>query len=173
MKKKLICIFVSLFLFFGFGFAQTMTRFGVVDTARVYSTYFRDSAAVRNYEQKKADFQKRINEKTEELKTLNQKLIDLKEKGDEAGALKVESEITKKADYLAEYANAKNTELESIKRRIEKSDSFYSSLYDVIGRIAESEGYSMILSLQQANSILWYSPSVDITDKVINGLSSR
>ena len=100
-------------------------------------------------------------------------LIDLKEKGDEAGALKVESEITKKADYLAEFANAKNTELESIKRRIEKSDSFYSSLYDVIGRIAESEGYSMILSLQQANSILWYSPSVDITDKVINGLSSR
>ena len=173
MKKKLICIFVSLFLFLGFGFAQTMTRFGVVDTARVYSTYFRDSAAVRNYEQKKADFQKRINEKTEELKTLNQKLIDLKEKGDEAGALKVESEITKKADYLAEFANAKNTELESIKRRNEKSDSFYSSLYDVIGRIAESEGYSMILSLQQANSILWYSPSVDITDKVINGLSSR
>jgi outer membrane protein len=87
--------------------------------------------------------------------------------------MKIEAEITKKADYLAEFANAKNTELESIKRRIEKSDSFYSSLYDVIGRIAESEGYSMILSLQQANSILWYSPSVDITDKVISGLSSR
>ena len=173
MKKKLICILVSAFVFLGFSFAQTMTRFGVVDTARVYSTYFRDSAAVRNYEQKKAEFQKRINEKTEELKTLNQKLIDLKEKGDDAAAMKIEAEITKKADYLAEFANAKNTELESIKRRIEKSDSFYSSLYDVIGRIAESEGYSMILSLQQANSILWYSPSVDITDKVISGLSSR
>ncbi|MEE0878254.1 MAG: OmpH family outer membrane protein [Treponemataceae bacterium] len=173
MNKKLICVLVCLFVFLGVSFAQTMTRFGVVDTARVYSTYFRDSAAVRNYEQKKAEFQKKINEKTEELKTLNQKMIDLKEKGDEAGALKVEAEITKKADYLSEFANTKNTELESIKRRIEKSDSFYSSLYDVIGRIAESEGYSMILSLQQANSILWYSPSVDITDKVISGLSSR
>ena len=173
MNKKLICVLVCLFVFLGVSFAQTMTRFGVVDTARVYSTYFRDSAAVRNYEQKKAEFQKKINEKTEELKTLNQKMIDLKEKGDEAGVLKLEAEITKKADYLSEFANAKNTELESIKRRIEKSDSFYSSLYDVIGRIAESEGYSMILSLQQANSILWYSPSVDITDKVISGLSSR
>lgn len=173
MNKKLICVLVCLFVFLGVSFAQTMTRFGVVDTARVYSTYFRDSAAVRNYEQKKAEFQKKINEKTEELKTLNQKMIDLKEKGDEAGAFKVEAEITKKADYLSEFANTKNTELESIKRRIEKSDSFYSSLYDVIGRIAESEGYSMILSLQQANSILWYSPSVDITDKVISGLSSR
>ena len=28
----------------------------------------------------------------------------------------------------------------------------------------------MILSLQQANAILWYSPSVDITDEVINEL---
>ena len=70
MKKKLICILVCAFVFLGFSFAQTMTRFGVVDTARVYSTYFRDSAAVRNYEQKKAEFQKRINEKTEELKTI-------------------------------------------------------------------------------------------------------
>ena len=66
---------------------------------------------------------KESKEKTEELKTLNQKMIDLKEKGDEAGALKVEAEITKKADYLSEFANTKNTELESIKRRIEKSDS--------------------------------------------------
>ena len=77
MNKKFICILVCLFVFLGVSFAQTMTRFGVVDTARVYSTYFRDSAAVRNYEQKKAEFQKKINEKTEELKTLNQKMIDL------------------------------------------------------------------------------------------------
>ena len=173
MKKWICIIAFSLLVCCSIFAQQDMTRVGVIDTARVYQTYFRDSAAVRNYEQKKAEFQKKINEKTEELKTLNQKMIDLKEKGDEAGALKVEAEITKKADYLSEFANTKNTELESIKRRIEKSDSFYSSLYDVIGRIAESEGYSMILSLQQANSILWYSPSVDITDKVISGLSSR
>ncbi|MCR4789731.1 MAG: OmpH family outer membrane protein [Treponemataceae bacterium] len=52
------------------------------------------------------------------------------------------------------------------------SDTFYSRLYDILGRIAEAEGYSMILSLQQANTILWYSPSVDITDKVIKSLTS-
>jgi outer membrane protein len=32
--------------------------------------------------------------------------------------------------------------------------------------VAESEGYSMVLSKEGAG-ILWYSPSVDITNKVI------
>lgn len=171
MTKKGLALVFCLLIPLCFSFSQAITQFGVVDTARVFSTYFRDSAGVRNYEQKKADFQKQINTKTEELKTLNQKKIDLLENGDEAAALKVEAEITKKADYLTEYTSAKNVELESIKKKLETSDSFYSTLYDTIGRIAESEGYSMILSLQQANTILWYSPTVDITDKVISALS--
>jgi outer membrane protein len=37
-------------------------------------------------------------------------------------------------------------------------------------KIAEAGGYSMILSLQESNAILWYSPTVDITDQVIKQL---
>ena len=170
--KKIIaaCIFacsvcVSLF-------AQQIPKFGIVDTSRVFQTYFRDSAAVRNFEAKKSEFQNEIVKRTEELKQLQQQKINLKEAGDEAGALKADAEIIKKADYLTAYTQAKNSELDSLKSKLENSDSFYQSLYDIIGRIAESEGYSMILSLQQASNILWYSPSVDITDKVINNLAS-
>ena len=169
-NKKVFLLAMISCVFCAFSFAQTITKFAVVDTARVFSTYYRDSAAVRNYEQKKADFQNSVNQKTEELKTLNQKMIDAKEAGDNVTATKLESEIIKKADYLTEFTNTKNIELESIRKKLEKSDNFYAKLYDVLERIAESEGYSMILSLQQANTILWYSPSVDITDKVIKAL---
>ena len=173
MNKKLISLLLCCVLPVVAAFSQTITKFAVVDTSRVFSTYYRDSAAVRNYEQKKADFQKVVQTRTEELKTLNQKMIDAKESGDEVTASKIEADIIKKADYLTEYTNTKNIELDSIKKKIEKSDDFYARLYDEIGKIAEREGYSMILSLQQANSILWYSPSVDITDKVIKNLSSN
>ena len=37
-------------------------------------------------------------------------------------------------------------------------------------KVAENEGLSMVLSLQGESAILWYSPSVDITDKVIKEL---
>ena len=84
--------------------------------------------------------------------------------------IKTEAEITKKKDYLTEYTNAKNVELESMQKSLQNSDDFYKKLYNTLSRIAESGGYSMILSLQDSNSILWYSSSVDITQQVITEL---
>ena len=151
-------------------FAQQITKFGVVDTSKVYSAYFRNSAPVRNYEKKKAEFQEEIDKRTQELKTLQQQKLEYEKNGNDSQALKVEAEITKKTDYLTEYTNAKNVELESMLKSLESSDEFYKKLYNTLGQIAESGGYSMILSLQDANAILWYSNSVDITDQVIQKL---
>ena len=81
--------------------------------------------------------------------------------------MKTEAEITKKTDYLNEYTNAKNFELESMQKTLRNSDEFYKKLYNTLAKIAESGSYSMILSLQDSNSILWYSSSVDITNQVI------
>ncbi len=173
MKKlnKNIFAFCFVFIFAAAGiFAQQITKFGVVDTSKVYSAYFRNSAPVRNYEKKKAEFQEEIDKRTQELKSLQQKKVEYEKSGNESQALKVEAEITKKTDYLTEYTNAKNVELESMLKSLESSDEFYKKLYNTLGQIAESGGYSMILSLQASNSILWYSNSVDITDQVITKL---
>jgi len=151
-------------------FSQQITKFGVVDTAKVYNAYFRNSAPVRNYEKKKAEFQEEINKQVEQIKKLQQKKLDYENAGNDSAALKTEAEITKKTDYLTEYTNAKNVELESMLKSLESSDDFYKKLYNTLGQIAESGGYSMILSLQDANAILWYSSSVDITEQVISDL---
>jgi outer membrane protein len=154
-------------------FAQQITKFGVVDTAKVYNAYFRNSSAVRNYEKKKADYQAEINAKTEELRQLQQKKLDYQAQGDDASALRVEGDIAKKTDFLTEYANAKNVELQTMQKSLQNSDTFYKKLYDVLAKIAESGGYSMILSLQQDNAILWYSSSVDVTEQVIAELGNN
>ena len=168
--KFLIAFGLCFILFSAATFAQQITRFGVVDTAKVYTAYFRNSAPIRNYEKKKAEFQEEIDKRTQELKTLQQKKLEYEKNGNESQALKIEAEITKKTDYLTEYTNAKNVELESMLKSLESSDDFYKKLYNTLGQIAESGGYSMILSLQASNSILWYSNSVDITDQVIQKL---
>lgn len=151
-------------------FAQDITKFGVVDTSRVYAAYFRDTTPIRSYESKKAAFQKEVDKMTQELRDLQAKKLEEEKNGNDAAVLKLESQITQKTSYLTEYTNAKNIELESLRSSLESSDAFYKKLYDTLGRIAENGGYSMILSLQQANGILWYSPSVDITDQVISAL---
>ena len=171
--KKYLKLLISLVVFTFASipaFSQQITKFGVVDTAKVYNAYFRNSAPVRNYEKKKAEFQEEINKQVEAIKKLQQKKLDYENAGNESLALKTEAEITKKTDYLTEYTNAKNVELESMQKSLESSDEFYKKLYNTLGQIAESGGYSMILSLQASNSILWYSNSVDITDQVIQKL---
>ncbi len=169
MKRKFL-VFVLFSLFAIPAFTQQITKFGVVDTAKVYNAYFRNSSPVRNYEKKKAEFQEEINKLSAELKTLQQKKLDYESEGNETAALKTEAEIIRKKDYITEYTNAKNVELESLQKSLQNSDDFYKKLYSTLAKIAESGGYSMILSLQDANSILWYSSSVDITNQVINEL---
>lgn len=149
---------------------QQITRFGVVDTSRVYNAYFRNSSAVRNYESRKAEYQQEIQNLTDEIREYDNQRLEFQRNGDTASAMRMESEITKRTDFLREYTNAKNVELESMLRSLQTSDEFYQRLYSVLGRIAETGGYSMILSLQQSNGILWYSNSVDVTDKVISEL---
>ncbi|QTQ12095.1 OmpH family outer membrane protein [Treponema parvum] len=171
MNKTIRYFFICLFFILPHAFAQQqITRFGVVDTSRVYQSYFRNSTAVRNYESKKAQFQEEINKRTLELQNLQAQKLEYEKNDNQSAALRIESEIVKKTDFLNEYTNAKNIELETIKNSLQRSDSFYQKLYATLSHIAESEGYSMILSLQQANAILWYSPSVDITDQVIREL---
>lgn len=169
LKKSLFLVAFACVFSSGI-FAQQITRFGVVDTTKVYQAYFRNSAPVRNYENKKSEFQREILKRTEEIQSLKQQKSELLASGNENAALKIDSDIIKKTDALTEYTNAKNIELESMKRNLQSSDSFYKKLYSVIERVAENEGYSMILSLQQNNAILWYSSSVDVTDKVISEL---
>lgn len=170
MKKRLFSLFILILVISLPVFSQQITKFGVVDTAKVYNAYFRNSAPVRNYEKKKAEFQEEVNKLTDELKKLQQKKLDYESAGNETQVLKVEAEIARKKDYLTEYTNAKNVELESLQKSLQNSDDFYKKLYNTLAKIAEGGGYSMILSLQDANAILWYSSSVDITNQVINEL---
>jgi len=169
--KKLI-VFISLVCISCAAFSQQITKFGVVDTARVYQAFFRNSSPVRNFESKKAEFQNEINKRTEEIQNLKNQKVDYQKSNNTAAMNRLEAEITRKTDALTEYSNAKNVELESLKRNLQNSDSFYKKLYSVLERVAENEGLSAILSLQQANGILWYSSSVDITDKVIKELEN-
>ena len=169
MKKNAI---ILVFIFIGFcAFSQQIPRIGVVDTSRVFQTYFRDRLRFETTKIK-AEFQNEINKNRGAKTTLTTK-IQYEENENFVAALRLEAEITKKTDYLSSYTQAKQIELDSIRNRLENSDSFYKSLYELIGQIAESEGYSLILSLQQAQNILWYSPSVDITDKIITQLAKK
>ena len=169
MKRFFIALSVALAISFSAA-AQQITRFGVVDTAKVYQAYFRTSAPMRSYDSKKAEAQKEISKRTEEIRRLKQQKADAELNADEQLAARLDADIVKKTDSLTEYTKSKNLELENLRNSLRNSNEFYNKLYKVIERVAENEGLSVILSLPDDRSILWYSNSVDVTDKVISEL---
>lgn len=157
--------------------AQQITRVAVVDLAKVYLTYSRDSAAVRKLEEDKIKVQAEIDRMSNEIKQLQVRRAEAVARSDQAEILRLDQELYRRAQYLSDYYKAKQAELEDRSRRLMESSDFSQLVYRTIQGIAEAEGYSVILSSHSTGSvtsaIIWYSPAVDVTDKVIQALIGK
>jgi outer membrane protein len=153
------------------GEAQQLTRFAVVDLPKVYSAFFRESRAVREFEEQSSRVQADIDRMTREIQELKIAQFNAESRGDRNQAMRLENEVYQKSEYLKEYFKIKTAELEDRKKKLTESDAFLNQISDELRLIAESEGYSMVLKTNK--EILWYSPSVDITDKLIQNLHAK
>jgi outer membrane protein len=153
--------------------AQQLTRFAVVDLPRVYMAFFRESRAVRDFEERSARVQSEIDRMTAEIQSLRVNMVNAQAQGNYEQALRLEADINRRSDFLREYYRTRTEELESLKSRLTQSGTFLEQVYDEIRFIAESEGYSMVLNLKENTGILWYSPTVDITDRLIRNLLQK
>jgi len=173
MKKY--CLFLVFALFLSFLYSQQknqITKFAVVDTQRIYNTFKQNSGLIRDYEEKKNRYQREIQSFSDEIIELKKQKAKAQKNGDVDTVASLTEEISAKTRFLTEFSKAKNDELAAIKAGL-NNNRFYQSLYDVIKKIAMKEGYSMVLSLQNEGAILWYSPTVDITQAVIVELRKR
>jgi outer membrane protein len=154
-------------------YGQQLTRFAVVDLGQVYTAFFRESRAVREFEERSARVQADIDRMTREIQELRSRHADAILRDDQTEALRLETQINRRSENLREYYQARTAELETQRRNLMRSGSFLEQVYDEIRYIAESEGYTMVLNLNDNPSIIWFSPSVNITDRLIQNLLSR
>ncbi|MDR2481407.1 MAG: OmpH family outer membrane protein [Spirochaetaceae bacterium] len=153
--------------------AQQITRFAVIDLARIYVAFQTDSKAVRDWEERSAKIQHEIDKRTEEIQNLKRRQADAAANNNESEARKLEVEVTKKTDSLKIYFETEKRKLEEQKPKIPENSDFLNKVYNAARVVAESEGYSMVLNLRDNKGIFWYSQAIDITDKVIANLKSK
>ena len=171
-KKGTLIIIVMLLMSLGI-YAQQITRFAVIDTGLIFDTFRRDAKAARDYQEKKEKFENQKKILESEIIQLRQKKVSAEADGQQAEVKKYEEKIKSKITLLMEYVKASNDELNMLRKNLINDDVFYSNLYESVRRVAESEGYTMVLSYEHNAGIIWYSPTVDITDKVIQELRKR
>ncbi|MCL2232510.1 MAG: OmpH family outer membrane protein [Treponema sp.] len=169
MKK----VFLFAIVCFGLGMAaeaQQITRFAVVDLPQVHMAFFRESRAVRDFEERAARVQADIDRMTAEIQTLRINMVNAQAQGNQEQALRIEADLNRRSDFLREFHRTQTAALEAQRVRLTQDDAFLGQVYDEIRFIAESEGFSMVLNLHGNNGIIWFSPAVDITDRLIRNL---
>jgi outer membrane protein len=171
MKRKIfLLVFLSLGLLIE---AQQITRFAVVDIEKVWSAFQNDSKAIRDWEAASARVQAEVDKKTAELQNLAGQKAGAELEGDTAKASRLEGELNKKTEALKAYYETESKKLQDQKTRFSNQSDFANKVYNEVRIVAESEGYSMVLSLRDNKGIYWYSLAIDITAKVIANLKAK
>ena len=157
----------------GFVFSQQISRIAVVDMQRVNNEFFRESRAVREFEERAARVQDDINRMQNDIQDLRTRYSTAVSWNNQSEALRLESEINRQTEYLRSYYQARTAELERERLSLTQSDTFINQIYDEIRYIAESEGFTHVIDIKQTPGLLWFSPVFEITDKLITSLRSR
>ena len=169
-KKILIILLLGIA---GLLHAQQLTRIAVVDLPKVYMAFFADSRAVREFEERSARVQNDIDRMTREIQGLRTQYADAVLHGNQSEALRLENIIYRQTEFLRDFYQTRTAELEDQKKRLMQSGSFLDQVYAELRFIAETEGYSLIVNLQESNVIIWYSTTIDVTDKLISNLLTK
>ena len=177
MKKTAIAVLVLLSLLLPGRalFADQITRVGILDIEKVYSIYFRESQAVKELQQMRADVLREINRIDEEILLLESQKLDAESRGDGQAALRLDREIFEKRQYRDDYRRIKMDQIRKRSENLYKSDEFLDELLQAIEYVAESEGFSLVLnsSGQFSQFFFFYTKEVDITELVIQELMRR
>ena len=170
MKRFIFaCLFCTVVLF-SLSAQASITRFAVVDMNRVISVYAGQTPEFKAFTEKRDRVQAEIEKQNKELQELNAKLAEAQEKGNKSQIKNLGNQVQAKTQALQTYIKNNFAELEKEQERIFKNEAFMTRLIGIIRAVAESEGFSMVLSKTEGSGILWFSPSVDITNKVIERL---
>ena len=154
------------------GIAQEeITRIAIVDVAEVARAYFGESQALRDHEARRLEVLAQRDAIEEEIRNLEQALLDARQAGDRVLTLRLDAELFDTREYLLAFVRVTNDQLARELDALKTSDAFISELWEAFKYLAESGGYSLLLS--PSGDLLYWSPEIDETDEIIAELARR
>ena len=149
--------------------AEQLTTVAVVDTAKVYSAFFIESAAVRELERTKKAMQDDINKYQNDLKKLQADRLAAQTAKNNQEVLRLDQEIYNQQQLLSDFRRVKQQQLNDQQKILMQSDTFLGEIAAAIKYIAESDGYTLVIDSASPGLRFW-SAEVDITNKVLDYL---
>lgn len=149
--------------------AEQLSQIGVIDLSAIVSNYFKESKAWRELEEMSRNYEEEKSRILDEIGQLESRKLAAENEGNESTKLRLENEIYNRKEYLREYNRIKYSQIQNKRDTLLESPTFLSEIMTEIRFVAESEGYSLILRTKDPD-LMWWSPEVDITAKVLERL---
>ncbi len=165
MMKRLAVTVCLLWVVVSVAPAQQFFKAGVVDFARVYNQFFKETKPVKDFDDFKSGIQKEIDKMKEEIRQINDQRNDAKLKGDSSRVSSLDVEILKRQDVMKEYARVQQIQINSRNLDLQEAN-FLRLLNDEIEQAAVSKGFGLILN-KKDTAVIWFGPDADITDDVL------
>ncbi len=162
MRRIIFILFISILC--SILYSQNV-KIGVIDTVKL----FQQSKKISELQKQ---LQNLLIQKKSEIEPLQNKIQKLEQEINEKKSIMKKELLKKKQEELDDLYSKLRTKQEKIKDEISKKQDemlkpLYQTLKDIITRIGQREGFTIIV---EKDALLYNAPQIDITDEVIKEL---
>ena len=169
MKKGLILLSVIILFASTSALGEQLSKMAVVDFQEIIDNFPSRSPAFSKLQILKDAYEGKRLEYLRELNTKELDLLDAKERGDDLKVARLEREIADFKTFIRQWQEIKTKEIEIVQNDFLKGRDVALDILKAIEYIAINEGYTIVLDAN-AVSVIWLSPEIDITERVVNRL---
>nr|WP_302830978.1 OmpH family outer membrane protein [uncultured Bacteroides sp.] len=167
MRKSIL----FMFLLFAVGMTASAQKFALIDTEYILKNIPAYQNANNQLSQATKQWQAEVEKSAQEAKTMFENYQSAAKTLSEAQKAKKEEEIIAKEKSTAELKRKYfGPEGELYKKREALMQPIQDEIYEAVKEIATQKGYAVVVDRASASSIIFASPSIDISNEVLSRL---
>lgn len=165
--KRVILAVVALM----FAGAVSAQNYMVVDSERVFKSLATYNNALTEIEELSAEYQQLVDNRFQQVETMYNNYISRRQTMSESARQQQEQAILAAEAEATEYQESLfGTDGELMNRRLALIQPIQEQVFNTIERFAQQNGYDLVIDISANPTILYYSTSVDFTDRIIQAL---
>ena len=166
--KKMIIALLAVIMTAGIASAQ---NYMVVDSEKVFKSIESYNKALEDIEKLATEYQKAVDAKFAEVETLYNNYMQQRSSLSASTQQQYEQLILQREAEATEYQESLfGTEGELMKRRLELIQPIQKRVFSTIESFSKQYGYDLVIDIAAHPTILYYSPKVDFTSRIIEAL---
>ena len=166
--KRLLFAFFAVMLTAGVATAQS---YMVVDSEKVFKSIAAYNEALSEIETLSATYQKQVDDKFAAVETLYNNYMAQRASLSQSARQAKENEILSKESEATKFQESLfGNDGELMKQRVELIQPIQAKVFGTIESFSQQNGYDLVIDIASNPTLLYYSPKVDFTEKIIEAL---